>query len=175
MKIKRKSTYFFLFSALLILNIQAEKKSCPSGEDYALVMKQSDDEYYRKICSEKDEIATMSCKNLDPETRNSVCGEKGPRQVYNSFGKTQKIMLCSCDDLCGFHGDCCPDLSDVCPQNARMRDKYAKVTLDSIDKDIRSTGHLKHPVGSPDIQCISEGFSVVTSCPRDDSIKKAIR
>ncbi len=32
-----------------------------------------------------------------------------------STPRNQNLNLCSCDEFCGFNGDCCPDFQDFCP------------------------------------------------------------
>ena len=52
-----------------------------------------------------DEYAVTSCSNR--------CGNKAYPDDLICFGGPR---LCSCDQYCGFHGDCCSDFQQSCPE-----------------------------------------------------------
>ena len=58
---------------------------------------------FQAICP--NEYAVTSCSNK--------CGNKAYPKHSTCFGGSH---LCSCDQYCGFHGDCCSDFQESCPE-----------------------------------------------------------
>ena len=110
-----------------------------------------------------------------------MCGKEGLTTVERR-GVTAKdepllnsmsVILCSCDSLCRFHGDCCPDFDTACPIQAQEAERYAQMNIQAFSNE-KQQDYLNHPVGNPDIQCVEEKFSVVVSCPKDQAVRSAI-
>ena len=183
-------TRFALF-LLLIPQYKIHALQCLSSDESRHQANLDQAELIKNTCSnEKHEKSSMSCLSKDYVTSTSMCGKVGMRTVERGVTAKDKPLLnpmspipdqiqilCSCDSLCRFYGDCCLDFDTACPTQAQEADKYAHAQMNVqniLNEEQQHDVYLNHPVGNPDVQCVEEKFSVVVSCPKDQAVKSAI-
>ena len=162
MKAIQHLTAFLLICYVITSNAQ---NACP---DLAEMVKATNvnEHFLENTCSGVE----LSC--FDRDRNVSLCGLRGLSDVIHKYPRRKQLLLCSCDALCHFHDDCCPDFSETCPKEAAIADGYSDL---SVDKESMTAAAAVTPVvGRPGVEC-RRGVSTVVSCPRVAEVARMIR
>ena len=109
-----------------------DHRNCTSIEDLFDQQSYAQVEFFKKACINKHDKVIMSCFSTNHKTQNLACGLTVSTGVIRHGARVIRPLMCSCDSLCRFHGDCCPDFASACPAEAEMAMKFEQITVENL-------------------------------------------
>ena len=95
----------------------------------------------------------------------------GTVSQYKNINCLANIYLCSCDNSCGYHGDCCQDFHEFCPEEAEhFRSTSEQYPLQQTFRDFQCKSfHYEPPPSNSDdeYRTVSGEFQnlMIATCP----------